>query len=81
MIEALLNTHPSCPGCCLCRIVRLGVSVATVGHIPDQPKIVDAALLQNVFETERNPCRLVCGVPSLPLGRPFELEVIFEVAG
>ena len=64
------------------RVVRLGVSVATVGDVRDQPKIADAAseLLQEVFGTGRSPCRLVFGVASLPLGTPVELEVIFEVA-
>jgi enamine deaminase RidA (YjgF/YER057c/UK114 family) len=64
------------------RIVRLGVSVATSGDVRDQPKIADAAseLLQDVFGKEKNPCRLVYGVVSLPLGTPVELEVIFEVA-
>src|SRR5271155_3404871 len=65
------------------RIVRLGVSVATVGDVRDQPKVADAAseLLQDVFGRENSPCRLVYGVASLPLGAPVELEVIFEVAG
>jgi enamine deaminase RidA (YjgF/YER057c/UK114 family) len=64
------------------RVVRLGVLVATVGDFRDQPKVADGAseLLQNVFGKERNPCRLVYGVASLPLGTPVELEVIFEVA-
>jgi enamine deaminase RidA (YjgF/YER057c/UK114 family) len=64
------------------RVVRLGVSVATVGDIRDQPKVADAAsqLLQDIFGKEKSPCRLVYGVASLPLGTPVELEVIFEVA-
>ncbi len=64
------------------RIVRLGVSIATSGDVRDQPKIADAAseLLQDVFGKEKNPCRLVYGVASLPLGAPVELEVIFEVS-
>jgi len=64
------------------RIVRLGVSVATSGDVRDQPKVADAAseLLQDVFGKDKNPCRLVYGVASLPLGVPVELEVIFEVA-
>ena len=63
------------------RIVRLGVSVATLGDVRDQPKVADAAseLLQEVFGKEKTPCRLVYGVASLPLGAPVELEVIFEV--
>jgi enamine deaminase RidA (YjgF/YER057c/UK114 family) len=64
------------------RIVRLGVSVATSGDFRDHPKVADAAseLLQDVFGKDKNPCRVVCGVASLPLGTPVELEVIFEVA-
>jgi enamine deaminase RidA (YjgF/YER057c/UK114 family) len=48
----------------------------------DQPKIADAtsALLQDVFGTNKNPCRMVYGVTSLPLGTPVELELIFEVS-
>ena len=63
------------------RIVRLGVSVATLGDVRDQPKVADGAseLLQDVFGKDKNPCRLVYGVASLPLGVPVELEVIFEV--
>ena len=65
------------------RIVRLGVSIATSGDVRDQPRIADGAseLLQDVFGKERNPCRLVYGVASLPLGTPVELELIFEVTG
>jgi enamine deaminase RidA (YjgF/YER057c/UK114 family) len=65
------------------RIVRLGVSVATSGDVRDQPKVADAAseLLQQVFGKDRNPCRSVFGVASLPLGTPVELEIIFEVTG
>ncbi|HTX33411.1 MAG TPA: RidA family protein [Bryobacteraceae bacterium] len=65
------------------RVVRLGVAVATSGDVRDQAKVADAAseLLQDVFGKEKNPCRLVYGVASLPLGVPIELELIFEVAG
>ena len=64
------------------RIVRLGVSVATSGDFRDQAKVADGAseLLQDVFGKDKNPCRLVYGVASLPLGTPVELELIFEVA-
>ena len=64
------------------RIVRLGVSVATVGDVREHPKVADGAseLLQDVFGKDRNPCRLVYGVASLPLGSPVELEVILEVS-
>jgi len=63
------------------RVVRLSVSVATSGDVRDQPKVAEAAseVLQDVFGKERNPCRSVFGVASLPLGVPVELEVIFEV--
>jgi enamine deaminase RidA (YjgF/YER057c/UK114 family) len=65
------------------RVIRLGVLVATAGDVRDQPKVADAAsdLLQDVFGKEKNPCRMVYGVASLPLGTPVELELIFEVAG
>jgi enamine deaminase RidA (YjgF/YER057c/UK114 family) len=64
------------------RIVRLGVAVATSGDVRDQPKVADGAseLLQDVFGKDKNPCRLVHGVASLPLGVPVELELIFELA-
>ena len=64
------------------RIVRLGVFVATVGDFRDHPKVADGAseLLQDVFGKEKNPCRSVIGVASLPLGVPVELEIIFEVS-
>src|SRR6266478_1810512 len=65
------------------RIVRLGVLVATSGNVRDQPKVADGAseLLQDIFGKDKNPCRLVYGVASLPLGTSVELEIIFEVAG
>jgi enamine deaminase RidA (YjgF/YER057c/UK114 family) len=64
------------------RIVRLGVLIAISGDVRDQPKIADAALdlLQDVFGEDKNPCRMVYGVASLPLGTPVEVELIFEVA-
>ncbi len=54
------------------RVVRLGVSVATSGDVRDQPKVADGAseLLQDIFGKDKNPCRLVVGVASLPLGTP-----------
>ena len=63
------------------RVVRLGVSVATVGDFRDHPKVADAASesLQNVFGKGKNRCRLAYGVASLPLGTPVKLEIIFEV--
>jgi enamine deaminase RidA (YjgF/YER057c/UK114 family) len=64
------------------RIVRLSVSLATSGDFRDHPKVADAAseLLQDVFGMDKNPCRSVFGVASLPLGTPVELESIFELA-
>jgi enamine deaminase RidA (YjgF/YER057c/UK114 family) len=64
------------------RMVRLGVSVATSGEVRDQPKVADGAsdLLQEVFGENKNPCRSVYGVASLPLGTPVLLDVIFEVS-
>ena len=64
------------------RVVKLVVSVATLGDVREQPRVADAAsdLLQAVFGSGKNPVRCVYGVASLPLGVPVELEVIFEVA-
>jgi enamine deaminase RidA (YjgF/YER057c/UK114 family) len=64
------------------RVVRLGVSVATSGDVPDLPKVADGAsqLLEDVFGKAKNPSRLVYGVASLPLGTPVEVELIFEVS-
>ena len=64
------------------RVVRLSVSIATSGDVRDQPKVADGAseLLQDIFGKDKNPCRSVFGVASLPLGTPVELEVIFELA-
>jgi enamine deaminase RidA (YjgF/YER057c/UK114 family) len=64
------------------RIVRLGVMVAPSGDFRDQAKVADgpSELLQGVFGKDKNPCRLVYGVASLPLGAAVELEFIFEVA-
>jgi enamine deaminase RidA (YjgF/YER057c/UK114 family) len=65
------------------QVVRLGVAVATSGDVRDQPKVADGAseLLQDVFGKDKNPCRLVYGIASLPLGTSVELEIIFEIAG
>src|SRR5262249_14167844 len=63
------------------RVVRLGGYVAAVPDVPDLARIADAAseLLRDVFGEKTVSSRLVIGVASLPLGSPFELEVIFEV--
>jgi enamine deaminase RidA (YjgF/YER057c/UK114 family) len=63
------------------RIVRLSVLIATGNEIADLPKVADGAseLLQSIFGKDKNPCRAVYGVASLPLGVPVELELIFEV--
>ena len=63
-------------------LVRLGVSIATSGDFREHPRVADGAseLLQQVFGKEKNPCRSVFGVASLPLGTPVLLEVIFELA-
>ena len=65
------------------RVVRLGVSIATHGEFGDHPKVADAAsdLFQEVFGSDKNSCRMVYGVASLPLRTPVELEVILEIAG
>src|SRR5438105_3733538 len=42
------------------RIVRLGVSIATSGDLPDHPKVptVPSYLLQDILEKQQNHCRL-----------------------
>lgn len=66
------------------RLVRLGVSLATTEDCREHPKVADGASdllqLQEVFGRGKNPCRLINGVVSLPLGTPVALELIFEVA-
>jgi enamine deaminase RidA (YjgF/YER057c/UK114 family) len=64
------------------RVVRLGVMIASSTELREHPKVADGAsqLLQDVFGSEKSPCRLVYGVASLPLGSPIELELIFEIA-
>jgi enamine deaminase RidA (YjgF/YER057c/UK114 family) len=64
------------------RLVRLDVFVATSGDVREQPQVADGAsqLFQDVFGKDKNPCRAVCGVASLPLGAPVAVEIIFEIA-
>ncbi|HEY2379062.1 MAG TPA: RidA family protein [Gemmatimonadaceae bacterium] len=64
------------------RIVRLTVMIATSGDVRDQPRVADGAseLLEEIFGRDKNPCRSVYGVASLPLGVPVELEVTLEVS-
>ena len=63
------------------RIVKLGVFIATSGDFGEHPVVADGASvpLQDIFGNDRNPCRQVYGVASLPLGCAVELEMIFEV--
>jgi enamine deaminase RidA (YjgF/YER057c/UK114 family) len=63
------------------KVVRLGISMATVGDFREQPKVADAAseLLQNVFGPDKTSSRLVVGVASLPLGTPIHIAATFEV--
>jgi enamine deaminase RidA (YjgF/YER057c/UK114 family) len=64
------------------RVVRLGVSIAASSDFREHPQVADGAsdLLQDVFEKDKNPSRLIFGVASLPLGTSVELELIFEIA-
>ena len=63
------------------RVVRVAVSIATSGNARDHPKVADGAsdLLQDIFGSEKNSCRSVYGVASLPMGAPLVLDIIFEV--
>jgi len=63
------------------RIVRLGVSVATSGDVSRSTESRGCCFgltTGRSSEKEKNPCRLVYGVASLPLGTPVELEIIFR---
>ena len=58
-----------------------GRAAAFIGRVGAELDVAAAAQAADVFGEVRNPCRLVYGVASLPLGTPVELEIIFEVAG
>jgi enamine deaminase RidA (YjgF/YER057c/UK114 family) len=64
------------------RVIRVAVSVVTFGDVRDHPTVADGAsdLFQDVFGREKNSCRSVYGVATLPLAAPLVLDVIFEVA-
>ena len=64
------------------RVIRVAVSVATFGDVREHPAVADGAsdLFQDVFGSEKNSCRSVYGVATLPLAAPLVLDVIFEVA-
>jgi enamine deaminase RidA (YjgF/YER057c/UK114 family) len=65
----------TCPGRATWLHPRLQITAAFIAT-----RCYVQKLLQDVFGKDKNPCRLVYGVASLPLGTPVELEVIFEVA-
>jgi enamine deaminase RidA (YjgF/YER057c/UK114 family) len=58
-----------------------GVESFRVARGADEPNVADAAseLFASIFGPEKSSVRSVFGVASLPLGRPVELEAIFEV--
>ena len=62
------------------RIVRLGVSVATLGDVREQPKVADDAyrVTASRFRKREKTHPAVDAVTILPLGVPVELELIFE---
>ena len=64
------------------RVIRVAVSVVTFGDVRDHPAVADGAsdLFQDVFGSEKNSCRSVYGIATLPLASPLVLDVIFEVA-
>jgi enamine deaminase RidA (YjgF/YER057c/UK114 family) len=65
----------------VCRVVRVGVYLATTENFNNQPFVADAAseLLRDVFGDDKMSVRSVLGVSSLPLGAAVMLEVTFEV--
>ncbi|HTZ71643.1 MAG TPA: RidA family protein [Acetobacteraceae bacterium] len=64
------------------RMIRLGVSIATVPRYAEHAKVADGAseLFADIFGDAGLPVRVVLGVVSLPLDTPIELDVLFEVA-
>lgn len=62
-------------------VVRVGVFVACDAEFSDHPKIANGAsdLLKAVFGDEGLHARAAVGCPSLPLGAPVEVEVVFEL--
>ncbi len=63
-------------------VVRVGCFVACDPGFTDHPKVANGAsdLLVAVFGEAGKHARAAVGAPSLPLGAPVEVEVIFEVA-
>ena len=63
------------------RVIRVAVSMVTFGDVREHPAVADgaSALFQDVFGSEKNSCRSVYGVATLPLAAPLVLDVIFEV--
>jgi enamine deaminase RidA (YjgF/YER057c/UK114 family) len=63
------------------RVVRLGVSLATVHNFREHAKVADGAseLMVSVFGPDKTSTRLVFGVASLPIGACVVLETIFVI--
>jgi enamine deaminase RidA (YjgF/YER057c/UK114 family) len=63
-------------------VVRVGCFVACDPGFIDHPNVANGAsdLLVAVFGEAGKHARAAVGAPSLPLGAPVEIEVIFEVA-
>jgi enamine deaminase RidA (YjgF/YER057c/UK114 family) len=60
-------------------LAALNVLAVAREHLGSLDKVTRVVRL-GVSVKDKNPCRSVYGVASLPLGTPVELEVIFEVA-
>jgi enamine deaminase RidA (YjgF/YER057c/UK114 family) len=64
------------------RVVKVTGFVASTADFTDHPKVVNAAseLFGDVFGDAGRHARAAMGVAALPLGVPFEVEAIVEVA-
>lgn len=65
------------------RVLRVGVFVTSAPHFLEQHLVANGAsdLLAEVFGETGRHARAAVGVPSLPLGAPVEVEVLFAVRG
>lgn len=63
------------------QVIRLGVFVACDPTFTDHPKVGNGAseLLVELFGDAGRHARAAVGAPSLPLGAPVEVELLFEV--
>ncbi|TGL76408.1 RidA family protein [Leptospira yasudae] len=86
-IQASLNAIAAAAAVCggpdkLVKIVKIGVFVACSPNFTEHHLVANhgSNFLLSVFGEEGRHARFAVGTPSLPLGAPVEMEVIFQVA-